>query len=334
MDTNFAWAGLDLGEELTTLCVVDDQGEVLLERSCRSVLPEIDVSLRPFASRLQLVAAEAGTGTHLLRKLSSAGYPVAIFEARKAKKFLTIRQNKSDESDARGLADLARLGRNTVSRVHMKSVDLEHLRSELVMRHKLVRLRVVVEGSLRSRLAMYGRRMKPIRSAIGDDGIDLREQLEPLMEVAEGLRKYLRCLDKQFERRANDNDVCKRLMEVPGVGPICALSFYSAIEDPNRFTRVSDVGAYLGLVPKRYQSGRLSRTAGITKSGNKLTRTLLVTSAQSMRRHNVQCALAEWGEALRERLGSGRAKVAVARKLAIVLLKMWKTGAHFEPYPN
>lgn len=123
-------------------------------------------------------------------------------------------------------------------------------------------------------------------------------------------------------------------MEIPGVGPLCALSFYSAIEDPSRFSSAADVGAYLGLVPRRHQSGEASRSIGITKTGSKLTRQHLVTSALVMKRCTSDCALRDWGVTLKARIGAGRAKVAVARKLAIVMLNIWKTGARFEPYPT
>jgi transposase len=118
-------------------------------------------------------------------------------------------------------------------------------------------------------------------------------------------------------------------MEVPGVGPICALSFYSAVEDPSRFRRAGDVAAYLGLVPRRYQSGSTSRTFGITKTGSKLTRTHLVTAATSFGNTGPDCALKRWFLSLRERAGSRRARVALARELAVILLSMWKNDTAF-----
>ena len=122
-------------------------------------------------------------------------------------------------------------------------------------------------------------------------------------------------------------------MEVPGVGVICALSFYSAVEDPDRFRSASDVGAYLGLSPRRYQSGGISRTFGITKAGSKLTRTHLVTAATVFGNIAPDCRLKRWSVALRERAGGKRARVALARKLAVILLTMWKNGTHFELSP-
>lgn len=343
------WVGLDLGEQQINVCVLSEAGEPLLEQACSCVASDVEATLLAFPSTtIGLIAVEAGTNTHLIRTLRSRGYPVAIFEARKASKFLAIRRSKTDASDAHGLADLARLGRNTVSQVHLKTVELEHLRAELGLRHKLIKMRVAVEASLRSRLLGYGLRLPTPRSAIGlrsnveaaiaslsqDEGVGVGAHLEPLVQVAESLRIYLKTLDHTLEQRAKEVPVCKRFMEIPGVGWVCALSFYTAIEDPHRFARPEDVGAYLGLVPRRYQSGNVSRTLGITKTGSKLTRQHLVTSAIVMRTRKIDCALRDWGLVLKERIGGGRSRVAMARKLAVLMLCMWKTGDRFEPYPT
>jgi transposase len=153
------------------------------------------------------------------------------------------------------------------------------------------------------------------------------------VDLCESLRAYLRDLDRMLEARARAHHVCAPLMEIPGVGPISALSFYSAVEDPYRFERSRDVGAYFGLVPRRYQSGDLERTLGITKTGNKLTRFHLMSAALALRLSKRDCALKDSDTALKRRIGPGRARVALARKLAILMLTLWKTGARFDAYP-
>jgi transposase len=209
-------------------------------------------------------------------------------------------------------------------------------------------MRVMAEGVLRSRLASYGQTLKRARGAAGprpqvetlvariklDSDVDLTADVAPLLDLYESLSAYLKRLNSEIDERASSHEVCRRLMEVPGIGPICALSFYSAIEDPTRFRRSSDVAAYFGLVPRRYQSGEVSRTLGITKTGNKLTRTHLVTAAISFGRFAPDCALKEWYANLRERIGPRRASVALARKLSIVLLTIWKDGKRFERHPS
>jgi transposase len=208
-------------------------------------------------------------------------------------------------------------------------------------------MRVAMENFLRSRLALYGRPFKAVSTAGGlrlqvqeqladvrvEEGVDLRADLQPLVELCESLKVHLAALDRDLKKRARSDPVCRLLMGVPGVGPICALSFTSAVEDPGRFRAAADVGAYLGLVPRRYQSGSVSRTLGITKSGSRLTRTHLVTSATVFGTTAPDCALKRWYLALRGRAGSKRARVALARKLAVILLTLWKTGKGFELHP-
>ena len=338
-----------LGEERTSVCVIDDLGTPLHEQACQTSPEDIECSLSTFAlAQIEMIAVEAGGVGHLVRKLRARGYPVQMFETRKANKFLAIRRSKTDASDARGLADLARLGQRTVSKVHLTSVEFQDLRSELMLREQLIRVRVSAELGIRSRLASVGRRLR-ISTAVGalrrdvetelailkvEEGIDLSGQLGPLIDVAEILREYVRGMDRALHKRARENAVCSLLMEIPGVGPLCALSFYAAVEDPNRFGHPADVGAYFGLIPRRHQSGEISYSLGITKTGSKLVRKNLVMAVLMMRTRNIDCALRDWHISLRDRIGPGRAKVAAARKLAVLMLTMWKSGTHFRPYPE
>lgn len=347
MGSGNVWIGLDFGVRRTHVCVIDDDGSTLHEQECATSPAKIESAISSFpVSLIDLVAVEAGADTHVVRKLRDAGYPIAMFEARKASRFLAIRRNKTDASDARGLADLGRIGRETVSQVYLKSPECEQLRGILGMRKKLVHMRVVSDGMLRSRLGLYGHRFKATRVAwraevdaiVGqirdEEGIDLANHVGPLVDLCESLRGHLKALQSEIEQQAAANPVCRLLMEVPGVGPICALSFYTAIEDPMRFHRNADVGAYLGLIPRRYQSGEVSRTLGITKTGSKLTRTHLATAAVVFGSSAPDCELKAWYVALRQRVGFKRARVALARKLAILMLTMWKNGTHYEHYPS
>ena len=343
------WAGVDLGQTTSHVCIVDDAGLTIHEDSCETS-PERISQVLTFADAacLKLIAVESGSEQHIVRKLRSAGFPIAIFEARKASRFLAIRRNKSDASDARGLADLARLGRHSVSQVHLKSLECQQLRSQLAIRQRLVRVRVATEGAIRSRLALFGRKLRiqssptllgervaaEIEQLKAEEGIDLAEDLEPLVDVARSLRRYIDQVDKRLQKTAKSHPICQKLMSVVGVGPICSLSFYSAIEDPDRFKRAEEVAAYLGLIPRRYQSGDVSYTRGITKTGSTMTRTHLVNAALVFAAKGPDSALKSWASALRERAGARRARVALARKLSVILLKMWKTGAAFEPYPS
>jgi transposase len=291
---------------------------------------------------------EAGAGTHLVRQLRKFRFPVCIFESRKASRFLAIRRNKTDSNDAKGLADLARLGQQAVSQVSLKSTETQLLRIQLISRHKLVQHRLAAHSTLRSLLALHGVDLRTSRTGRNletqfsrevrrlrtKSGIDLEPHLRPLVELCKQVSAQVRQMDRALLERATAHPVCRQLMTVPGVGPVCAVSFYTAVEEPTRFTRSSDVGAYFGLTPKVRQSGDVSRIAGISKMGNRLTRGHLVSAATALLwTSKAECELRTWGLQLKERAGGQRARVAVARKLAIVMLAMWKTGQPFDPQP-
>ena len=347
MDTETVWVGLDLGLTRTHVCVVDHVGVPLHELDCETKLQELRSALSDYpADHIGMIAVEAAGFTGIIRKLRGAGLPVVMFESRKASKFLALRRSKTDASDARGLADLGRLGRNTVSQVYLKSPECERLRRLLSMRRRLVKMLIAGEGALRTLLNVRSfkqsrrpeslrRQVEPLLAQLRiEEDFDPSSDVEPLLEMCERLRVHLKKLNAELESQAKASEVCRLLMEVPGVGPLCSLHFYCAVEDPNRFRRASDIGAYLGLVPRRYQSGEVSRTLGITKTGNKFARTHLVTAATTFGRHAPDCALKDWYIALRARLGSKRARVAMARKLAVILITMWKNGARFRIEPS
>jgi transposase len=341
------WIGIDAGADDLSLCGTDDNGNVVFQHSCATKAAMVHNLLKRDKRRIQLIAIESGSsGTTLTRSLRKLGYPVAVFEARQASKFLAIRRNKTDKNDARGLADLARLGRATVSEVRVKSLECERMRSTLMMRQKLVQLRVTMEGALRSLVRLNGGRLKSsstlaafqrnVEAEIARmrrvDQIDLRESTAPLVALSVATRGYVETLDKGLREEADDNSVCRRFMEIPGVGPLTALSLFSSIEDPHRFRRSADVGAFFGLVPTVRESGQLTTKRRISKAGDKLTRTLLTTAAQ----HHVQwanTAISAWAQGLSKRLGKRGVQVAVARKLAVTMVALWKADANYEPFP-
>lgn len=349
MDDNKLWVGIDLGSRLLHICIVDWEGIPVHEQQAEASAQALEEALSAFPiDRIGLIAVEAGAGTHILRPLLALGFPVTIFEARKARRFLALRRSKTDVNDARGLADLARLGRHTVSPVYLKSPECEQLRSLLTIRRRLVLMRVSADNALRSRLQAHGLRfpskwrkgaidgvLDDLLAELGPDREEkVRSEVEPLVELCTNLRTSVKRLSRELEARAKAEDVCRLMMGVPGVGYICALSFYSAIEDPDRFERPSDVAAYFGLIPRRHESGGQFRTRGITKTGNRVTRARLFNAAQIFGIYAPDSELKRWFSALSARAGGKRARVALARKLSILLLTMWKTGNSFQPFPN
>lgn len=340
------WVGLDVGADKMTVCGTDDQGTVLFENLIGSKAGALHTLLKSEKRRIKLIGLESGSfGIVLSRSLRKLGYPVAMFDARQASKFLAIRKNKTDRNDARGLADIARLGRDSVSEVCVKTPECQRLRSTLVTRQRLIQLRITAEGAMRALFRLNGGKLgssysadtlrrnasEAVRRLRRSEKIDLSDDIEPLLAISTATRAYVETLDERLGKRAEEDPVCRLFLEIPGVGPITALSFYCAIGDPYRFHRNSDVGAYLGLVPMVRQSGQNIARLRISKMGDTMTRMYLTTAAQHHMRH-ANSTIAAWGTTLSKKLRKRGVQVAVARKLAVTMLSMWKSGQRYDPY--
>jgi transposase len=347
MRKKWLWAGVDLGLETASVCIIDDTGEVVHEGVCPSSAANVRLELAPFRrTRFASVALESGTATHVARGLKSLGYPVELYEGRQLSKFLRIRRTTSDAGDARGIADAGRISAATVSKVYLKSLECQALQSRLAIRRHLIRQRIAAVSMLSRQLELFGGRLRCNPSKLGfqaaaeeeigrlfPTGSDaLAGQLRYLADHCERLIAYQRDLDRELERMALDHPVCRLLMEIPGVGPLCALTFFAAVDDPHRFRRSSDIGSYFGLAPRIHESGLTARKARISKMGNKAVRSLLVHAAAI---HLHYCdrdsPLRQWTLCLEERRGRIASRVALARKLSVVMISMWKSGSHFAP---
>ncbi len=342
------WVGLDVGLTTTAACIVDAVGSPIREESLPTSAAGIDTLLDAVGrERVRAIGLEAGsTSIYLARRLVRLGYDVAVFECRQVATYLGLRQNKTDRNDARCIAEVARTGRGFVSEVRLKTMEAQRIRSMLTMRDQFVRMRVAGEASVGSLLQLYGGKMKSSNSAIGlrrqvgaeltrlrdEEGIDLGADVEAMVEMCERMRVHVQGLDRAITAMAKEHPVCRRFLQIPGVGALTALSFYSAVDDPFRFKRSDDVGAYLGLVPRVRQSGGSRSYSRISKMGNTLTRYHLVAAAGvHLRATSADTALKLWGTKVRERRGWGKARAAVARKLAVLMLTMWKQGSDFDP---
>lgn len=341
------WAGLDIGVETTSICVIDGFGEILKETTCSSQLASVHRELSFLKRRRNAkILLEACTGLHLARGLRNLGYSVELYEARALSKFLRVRRNKTDAGDAIGIAEAGRFGAATVSRVHLKSMEAQCLQARLTIRRRLVRHRVAAMNLLARQIGHFGGRLMgpgrskklkdnvnaEIRRIFGRTSNGVRPELERLVGYCEQLLSYERSVERELKLLAAESDVCRRLMTVPGVGPLCALTFYASVDDPNRFRRSSDVGSYFGLTPKLYQSGLTSRTPRITKMGNSAVRSLLFrASTQFMRSTGPTSAVRDWTSKLEERSCRKKSRIALARKLATIMLAIWKSGDEYRP---
>ena len=341
------WVGLDIGFKSTAVCVVDVDGAVVHQVSMKSHATEIGRYLRRnFKSHVTLIGMETGgLSPHLAGKLREQGFQVAVLDALQVHRVLSVKRNKTDTNDARGIAEITRSGRDYLTEVYVKSNLCFEVRASLIMRDRLVKQRRETEAMIRGLVRVYGGRIEPGSDSpatfreraidqlclIADtEGVDLRPRVIPLLDLCE--RFYIEAgrIERELDLLAASNPVCKRFMEIPGIGTITALSFYSAIEDPTRFRHVDDVAAYLGLTPRVYQSGESLTHGGISKMGNQLTRTHLVGAATVMLANTKSFStLKDWGMKLSKRVGFNKAKVALARKLAIVMFSLWRDGTHF-----
>lgn len=346
MVTERLWGGIDLGRERVSICVTADDGTVVLERDVEADPRIVFEALEAISvDQLAMIGVEAGAGSALVRQLISRGLPIAVLEARKASKILSLRLHKTDANDARGLADIVRLDKGVVPRVHEKSPESRRIRARLSLRQQIVKQRVAGEQALRSIIREYGGTVAPVYRASGlrpsvaaalaalkaEDQVEINYEVEPLLALCEAMRRFEEEIERGLARLAKNHPVCSRLLSVPGIGPIAALSYYSAIDDPLRFHRSEDVACYLGLTPRIRESGKMSDRPRISRRGNAMTRSHLILAAHSvMSVSRQESQLKAQALALRERLGYGKSRVAVARKLSIILLSLWKSGGSFE----
>jgi transposase len=286
--TQYEKSGLDVSMEETNVCVLDQEGNMIFEGAASSRPGAIAKVLRRRAPNAERVVFETGSLSNWLwHELKALGFPVLCLDARHTKAALSMRMNKSDRNDARGLAEMARMGWYREARV--KSMESREIRAVLAARAKLVDLRRDIENQMRGLLkglgivlgkagskTLSGKNVVVLRGAP-----HLRPLIHPLLLAHSALATQITKYDELINRAARANPTVHRLMTVPGVGPVTALAFASTSDDPKRFKAASDVGAYLGLTPRRYQSGQLDRTGRISNRTALFTLNRLWWSSQA-----------------------------------------------------
>ncbi|BEU28461.1 IS110 family transposase [Paraburkholderia sp. 22B1P] len=332
------YTGLDVSLRSVSICIVDDQGQVTHEAKVAAEVSAIAKALRSFSVHVSLVGFEAGTLTqYLTYGLQQAGFDVVCLEARQVNAALSAMRNKTDRNDARGIARILRTGR--YSRVHVKSIESHHIRALLSSRKAVLNKCVDLENELRGLLKVFGIRLAMkvphgaydgvVRPLIEADALLVRALL-PLLEARQVLYRTFLKLDNEVKAIVRTDPVCQRLMTVPGVGVITALTFKAAVDDPGRFKSSRTVAAHFGLTPRRYQSGEMDNPGRISKAGDPDVRCALYTAAHALVSRSASwCTLKAWGKRLEKSRGHRRAVVAVARKLAVILHRMWIDGTDF-----
>jgi transposase len=332
------YCGLDISLRKTSICIVDQDGVIAKETTAASDPEAIDRALRDSGFPLERIGIEAGsTSSWLLAGLRARGWPAVCIDARHAAAALQAGfRNKTDRNDARGIADLMRV--NKFRPVWVKSPEAQRqgalLTARSALHRQLVNLENIVRGVLRGEGVVLplgrARFEREAREAIAaDEG--LAAIVGPLLAARSELLRQRAALDRRVVETARRDPVCRLLATAPGVGAHVALAFRSAIDDPARFRRSRTVGAHLGLTPRQHSSGESSRVCGISKMGDRHARSLLYVAAQCVLRRDVGlwCGPKAWALAIAKARGIRKARVALARRLAVVLHKMWVTGEPF-----
>lgn len=333
------FAGLDVSLEKTHICVLDRDGTVVFEASAASTPESISAALQRAPVCRHVVFETGRMAPMLYHGLAELGVPVICIESRQAYQALkTLATHKTDRNDARGLAQLARTG--FFKPVHVKSLPSHAVRALIMARKKLVGQRITLENQIRGLAVVFGIRLpRGLSPAFVDqviamsDGIaGLSSAMRGLIAAREAVLAAIGAIDADMKRLVGASDACRRLMAIPGVGPLTALAFTAAIDDPTRFRRSRDLGAYLGMVPRRYQSGEIDYTGSISKVGDRRVRTLLYEAANVMlTRYKGPSKLKEWALAIARRSNMRKARIALARRLAVIMHAMLRHGTEFKP---
>ena len=332
------YVGLDVSLKETSICVVDKTGTIQCESKVISEPDAIAAFVRAKAPGVVLIGLETGpTATWLWTELHALGLPVICIDARHAKAALSMQINKSDRNDAHGVARIMQCG--WYKEVRVKSLDSHGVRAILNSRALLVKIKRdlgnQVRGLLKNVGLIIGKAQGNVFAArveeLVADHRDLSDAVRPLLAARHSVIHQIADLDRKVMALARNDEQVRCFMTAPGIGPITALAYRAAIDDPMRFRRSRSVGAYVGLTPRGYASGEVDYNGRISKCGDAMLRTYLFEAAGVLlTRVHKWCALKAWGLRLAKRIGFKKAKVAVARKFAVILHRMWVDGTPFQ----
>jgi transposase len=331
------FAGLDVSVKETSVCIVDDTGRMVREVKVASEPEALLPVLANPIYRFKRIGLEAGPLSQwLFSALAEAGLPVICVETRHMRAVLQAQINKTDRNDARGIAQMMRAG--LYRPVHVKTLRSQKLRMLLTHRKLLQSKAIAIENDLRATLRNFGLKVGVVGTVKFEARIrelvenlpDLAVLIEPLLIVRRVVREQIGILHRRLLAIVRDDDVCRRLMTVPGVGPVVALTYRVTVDVPARFRNSKAVGAAFGLTPSRYQSGESDRTGGISRCGDDMMRMMLYQAAQSMLFHSAKWSwLKAWAMKIARHRGMKKAIVALARRLAVILHRIWVDGSEF-----
>ena len=331
------YAGLDVSVKETSICIVDETGKICRELKVPSHPEDLLRVLHDPAWNLVRVGLEAGPLSQwLFNGLAEAGLPVVCIETRHTRAYLKAQVNKTDRNDARGIAQMMRV--NLFRPVHVKTLASQKQRALLTARKLLQGKAIAIENDIRGLLRNFGLKVGVAGAAKFEQRIrelveglpDLSELMEVLLEARRKLREQFAKLHRKLLAIVRDDNVCRRLMTIPGVGAVTALAYRATIDVPARFRNSKAVGAVLGLTPAQHQSGESSRVGRISLCGDGMLRTLLYEGAQTVLTRSVKWSwLKAWAMKIARNRGLKRAIVALARRLAVIMHRIWVDGTEF-----
>jgi transposase len=331
------FAGLDVSVKATSVCIVDDTGKTIREVKAASEPEALLAVLNTPAYHFKRIGLEAGPLSQwLFSALAEAGLPVICVETRHMRAVLKAQINKTDRNDARGIAQMMRVG--LYRPVHVKTLRSQKLRMLLVHRKLLQSKSIAIENDLRGTLRNFGLKVGVAGTTKFEARIkelvenlpDLAALVEPLLVVRRVLREQIAVLHRRLLAIVRNDEVCRRLMTTPGVGPVVALTYRATIDVPARFRNSRAVGAVMGLTPCKYQSGQSDRTGAISKCGDEMLRVMLYEAAQILLMRSTKWSwLKAWAMQVARRRGMKKAIVALARRLAVILHRIWVDGTEF-----
>ncbi len=338
------FAGLDVSVKGTKVCIVDDTGGIVRDVKMASEPEDLLAVLKNPAYHFKRIGLEAGPLSQwLFSALAEAGLPVICVETRHMRAVLKAQINKTDRNDARGMAQMMRAG--LYRPVHVKTLRSQKLRMLLTHR-KLLQSKAIaidndIDNDLRGTLRNFGLKVGNVGTVKFEarsnelvenlpDLPDLAVLVEPMLVVRRVLREQIGILHRRLLAIVRDDEVCRRLMTVAGVGPVVALTYRATIDVPTRFKNAKAIGAVFGLTPSKYQSGEISRSGTISHCGDEMMRVSLYGAAQVMlTRTNKWSWLKAWAMQIARRRGMKKAIVALARRLAVIMHRIWVDGTEF-----
>lgn len=331
------YAGLDVSVKETSVCVLNDAGQIVRELKVPSHPEDLVAALKNPGWQFERIGLEAGPLSQwLFSGLAEAGLPAICVETRHTKAFLKAQVNKSDRNDARGIAQMIRV--NLFRPVHVKTLTSQKRRALLTARKILQEKAIAIENDIRGLLRNFGLKVGAVGAGKFDERIrelvegmsELMEIMEPLLAARQKLREMFTKLHRKLLSIARDDEVCRRLMSIPGVGPVVSLAFVATIDVPARFKNSKAVGPSLGLTPALKQSGESLRVGRVSLCGDEMTRALLYEAAQVMlTRVRKWSWLKAWAMNVAKRRGLKKAVVALARRLAVIMHRIWIDGSVF-----